>query len=298
MEAMESSPTLFPHAVAVAIVASAMLFVPAPWSSAARESTDDACRVCHGDPAISTEDPSLYVPVTVVVGSVHGRLSCVGCHGPLAAQLHAHPEAELAEVRASCAGCHGAEAADFEESVHGTASQPPLFLGQLPRSEGRPPATPTCVACHGAHDVQAASERSFAAGAAERCSACHGERGESFFDRDYHGKETRLGRRDVAVCSDCHGGHLVLPANDPRSSVHRANVVTTCRGCHENAPENFRDVVIHVGGWPLPSDPKLRAVTLWMTLMLVGTFGFFGIHTALAIRHSWRERHSVGGESA
>jgi len=53
-------------------------------------------------------------------------------------------------------------------------------------------------------------------------------------------------------------------------------------------------VIVHVEGTPLPTDTKLRTATLYMLLILVGTFLFFGAHTALAIRHAWRSRS--GGE--
>lgn len=261
--------------------------------------SDDQCRACHSDPGIAeTNGPRFYVTGEVLSSSIHAELTCVDCHVPPAARLHADPQAEVAAVRGSCERCHKAEGRDYEESVHGVAAdRPPLYGGPLPdpATTGHPSVRPTCISCHGAHDVRTAEDRVFVIDTADRCSICHSERGESFFDRDYHGKESQLGRLDVAVCADCHGGHLVLPETDPRSNVYPANVVATCRTCHEGAPPNFRDVVIHVGGWPLPSDPKLKAATLWMILLLVGTFGFFGMHTVLAIRHSFRERRAVGG---
>ncbi len=43
------------------------------------------------------------------------------------------------------------------------------------------------------------------------------------------------GDEKVAVCSDCHGNHGVLAANDSRSSVYPVNVPATCGRCHANA---------------------------------------------------------------
>jgi hypothetical protein len=39
----------------------------------------------------------------------------------------------------------------------------------------------------------------------------------------------------VAVCTDCHGTHNVMKADDPASPVHAKNVPDTCGRCHEDA---------------------------------------------------------------
>ena len=51
-----------------------------------------------------------------------------------------------------------------------------------------------------------------------------------------HGKQL-YGRRDikVAVCTDCHGVHGILPSSDSRSMVYHTNVPATCRKCHADA---------------------------------------------------------------
>ncbi len=36
----------------------------------------------------------------------------------------------------------------------------------------------------------------------------------------------------MATCYDCHGGHQVLKANDPASTVYPSNVPKMCAGCH------------------------------------------------------------------
>jgi hypothetical protein len=34
------------------------------------------------------------------------------------------------------------------------------------------------------------------------------------------------------MCADCHTAHRELPADDPTSSVNRANIARTCAACH------------------------------------------------------------------
>lgn len=55
-----------------------------------------------------------------------------------------------------------------------------------------------------------------------------------------HGK-TLYGKKDskVAVCTDCHGTHGILPSSDSRSTVYHNNVPETCRKCH-GSPQYMR----------------------------------------------------------
>lgn len=291
-------------ASAVAVVLAIALALSSPRALAAEEPEDRAanCVVCHADPDIRAERPDLYVTPETIAASMHEGLSCTSCHPQVSARLHEDPAAEVAKARAACADCHRGSAEGYEAGVHGSRSDvpPALEVGPPPEPGSasppigettgeRPSARPTCVTCHGNHEVPAARSRAFVTAASSQCSRCHTERGESFFDRNYHGKETRLGREDAASCADCHQAHRILPSTDARSPVSEANLLATCRICHPTAPPNFAGIEIHVLGQPLPSDPKLGAVTLYMLVILVGTFGFFGAHTLLAIRHAVRE---------
>lgn len=46
----------------------------------------------------------------------------------------------------------------------------------------------------------------------------------------YNRKDTK-----VAICSDCHGIHGILPSSDSRSKVFHANIPETCQKCHSDA---------------------------------------------------------------
>jgi predicted CXXCH cytochrome family protein len=51
-----------------------------------------------------------------------------------------------------------------------------------------------------------------------------------------HGKELyRQKDTKVAVCTDCHGIHGILPAGDSRSKVYHRNIPETCKSCHSDA---------------------------------------------------------------
>jgi predicted CXXCH cytochrome family protein len=40
--------------------------------------------------------------------------------------------------------------------------------------------------------------------------------------------------KKVAVCTDCHGVHGILPSNDTRSSIYHSNIPGTCKKCHSD----------------------------------------------------------------
>jgi hypothetical protein len=215
--------------------------------------------------------PALYVDLATIRGSVHSGFACTKCHSGLTATMHAKRDA----ARDSCADCHRQEAAMFEQGMH---------------YQNDVGVRLTCVSCHGNHAVQPTNTAGFRVAMTGECSRCHDEMGQRFFGGNPFGMQTHLGRPDVATCWDCHRAHLVLPVSDPRSPVNAANILETCRRCHTNAPANFAGIEVHVASSPLPDDPRLRVVTLYMLLILVGTFGFFGYHTALQIRHELRKR--------
>jgi cytochrome b subunit of formate dehydrogenase/nitrate/TMAO reductase-like tetraheme cytochrome c subunit len=47
-----------------------------------------------------------------------------------------------------------------------------------------------------------------------------------------HGRAVKNGSQTAAVCTDCHGSHEILPANDARSPINKFNVPATCGKCH------------------------------------------------------------------
>ncbi len=63
-----------------------------------------------------------------------------------------------------------------------------------------------------------------------------------------HGKTLRdAGDDRVAVCTDCHGIHDILPGRNPESGTYPSNVPDTCATCHANAAlmEDF-DIPIEI----------------------------------------------------
>ena len=120
------------------------------------------------------------------------------------------------------------------------------------------------------------------------CGNCHEKVTASFKD-SFHGKATSLENKKAAACADCHTPHANLPASDKRSSIHPDNLAKTCGACHANVNASFLSFDPHAN----PSDPTRNPYVYWiwlgMTSLLIGVFGFFGLHGLL-----WMQRALVG----
>jgi len=69
--------------------------------------------------------------------------------------------------------------------------------------------------------------------------------------------------------------------------VNEANLVTTCGACHVGANKRFTGYLSHATH---KDDPKLHAAYLFMTLLLLSVFSFFGIHLLMWLPRSISER--------
>jgi hypothetical protein len=250
---------------------------PSPAPSASAE-----CVGCHALPDIVVADDGVYRPELHVTredldAGVHAGFACTDCHSRLRATMHARKDA----AARSCEGCHRRAYLEYQAGYHG----PSGWSVDVPK--------PTCITCHGAHRIQDVDTRTFLHRASEQCARCHEQMSERFVGGDPFGMETHLAGVEVATCVDCHSYHLVLPTEDARSPVNEANILRTCRRCHEDAPPSFAEVQMHIPRGAIPSDPRLRAITIYMLTLLIGTFAFFGYLMILGIRFEWRKRQQA-----
>jgi hypothetical protein len=136
--------------------------------------------------------------------------NCVNCHEGWP-ELTRWEESSHAGAGVGCPDCHGGDVnAASMEGVRRAAN----FVGEFPRG-----AVPRmCAACHS--DPAAMKQYDLPFNQYEE------------YQTSVHGKRLAEGDLKVAVCTDCHGAHLILPASDNRSSVNKMNVPATCRKCH------------------------------------------------------------------
>jgi cytochrome b subunit of formate dehydrogenase len=84
---------------------------------------------------------------------------------------------------------------------------------------------------------------------------------------------------EVAACYDCHGHHDMFPVSDPRSRLSKDKILGTCQQCHPGAGPKFAEYQPHANPLDTVNYPILNKVFIFMTSLLVGVFGFFGLHT-------------------
>jgi hypothetical protein len=79
-------------------------------------------------------------------------------------------------------------------------------------------------------------------------------------------------------------------------------MVETCSQCHSGANENFVQYYAHGDNRDRERYPKLFWPWLFMTTLLAGVFGFFGLHTLLwlgrTVVDARRRRRGNDGEGA
>jgi cytochrome b subunit of formate dehydrogenase len=236
----------------------------------------ETCGGCHDEPELMNGYlASVHARALLVSGLVDAP-SCSDCHGSHDIFPPDDPRATVSslQVPETCGSCHLLILDTWrDQSAHGLAWK-----------DGDE-EVPVCTTCHSSHEIVPPREAAARRESPESCGKCHEEAFETYRDT-FHGQATNLGFRTAAVCADCHTPHQNLAASDPRSSIHPDNLQTTCGKCHEEVTAAFVSFDPHSD----PTDPEdHRAVyRVWwlMTALLVGVFGFFGLHAALWLQRS------------
>jgi cytochrome b subunit of formate dehydrogenase len=202
---------------------------------------DKDCLACHSDSILTTEvngkQVSLYVDESKLKQSIHGGMfACVDCHKDVKGLVH-----ETTPKKVTCAECHADAQQAYAHSLH---------------SKAKPGAAQAanCQDCHGgAHEVLAAADAKSPVNHDNipvTCGRCHGQKflmesngvsGQPFisYQQSVHGLAIEKGSKKAAVCTDCHGSHQILPANDAKSPIYKFNVPATCGKCHGAVQQTF-----------------------------------------------------------
>ena len=254
------------------------------------------CGKCHGNDAMvqKAKLPGGNI-VSQFHDSIHGRAltgaaqasapTCTNCHGAHSIRAKSDPASNTnrARIPDTCGSCHKQERAQFAKSLH----------GQL-RHEGNM-AAPGCNDCHSAHHIQQRDMPLFQTQVINECGNCHADYLSSYRDT-FHGQVTALGYSRMATCASCHGSHEILPASNPASTVSPQNRLGTCQKCHAGATANFANYDPHADRNNRARSPLYYYSALFMKWLLIGVFGFFGVHTVLWFVRSLRVRFAQRGD--
>ncbi len=247
----------------------------------------NTCAECHGEAGLLTDEyvrlPQSFQQYAL---SVHGQgttrgiaaaASCSDCHAVHALKGSADPESRInpMNVASTCGQCHPDIQIQYDRSIHGRALQAGVT------------DSPTCTDCHGEHLILSPrnpdAKVSGAKQAIETCGECHNDpliiskyglqEGVvgSYLD-SYHGWATRSGDGQSATCVDCHSVHLVLPAEDPASTVSPDNLVSTCGQCHQGVTASFASSYDHQSAsiTDNPINRLIRDIYIWLIIVVIG----------------------------
>ncbi len=196
------------------------------------------------------------------------------------------------EIPTVCgATCHTDQLEAYLGSVHGQENSKKMLAQAA-----------VCSDCHTAHAISSTRGDSFKLTVSSNCGNCHVDKLDSYKET-FHGQVSTLGYAYTAKCYNCHGSHEIVKVNDPKSMVHPNNRVKTCQTCHNakkglpDVPAGFASFQPHGNGHDFNRYPQIWITWQIMAQLLVGTFGFFWLHTALWFYREYKERRQRNGET-
>jgi hypothetical protein len=204
------------------------------------------CQQCHADQYQKTLDS---VHQTALAAGNTNAAVCTDCHNPHTqtrltnkdtGQLLANARLHIPDT---CAKCHSTIYDAYKKSVHGAAL-----------TQNGDPFVPTCIDCHGVHNIQNPTTNSFRNSTPFLCAKCHTNKGImdqygistnvlNTYVSDFHGTTVKLFDEtypdqptNKPVCTDCHGVHDIVNVNDPTAGIAlKSNLLVKCQQCHPNA---------------------------------------------------------------
>jgi nitrate/TMAO reductase-like tetraheme cytochrome c subunit len=211
------------------------------------------CQECHLEQYEKTLD-SVHQRA-IAAGNTNAAV-CTDCHNP-------HTQTRLTDkdtgklllgarlvVPQTCAQCHSTIYETYRQSVHGAALT----------EEGNQ-YVPTCIDCHGVHNIGDPTSNSFRNSTPYLCAQCHTN--ETLMKQygistnvlntyvaDFHGTTVKMFEENYPdqptnkpVCTDCHGIHDIMKPDNPNAGIaFKKNLLVKCQQCHPDATTaNFTD---------------------------------------------------------
>jgi len=215
----------------------------------ATEQLNTACARCHRQQNDFSKDSAHEAARE---RGIREAALCVDCHTAHEVRELNNPQTgKLVQdvktwIPERCALCHNAIYLKYQASVHGSAL-----------SDGNPDV-PTCIDCHGVHNIPDPRTASFRLKSPQICAKCHTNPALmakydlptdvlNTYVADFHGQTVALFEKQAPdaqvnkpVCYDCHGVHDISRVDDPTSGLEmQQNLLTRCKVCHPDASTSF-----------------------------------------------------------
>jgi hypothetical protein len=208
------------------------------------------CNRCHSGEFNLTKDS---VHAAAQAAGTREAAVCTDCHGShyvrqwTDIETHSLLPAARLIIPTTCAQCHNAIYQKYRTSVHGAA------LMDESNTD-----VPTCIDCHGVHNIGDPTTAAFRLKSPELCATCHTN--PAIMDKygistnvlntyvsDFHGTTVTLFQKqspdsptNKPVCYDCHGIHDISRVDDPQTGIEmQQNLLVRCKICHPDATSNF-----------------------------------------------------------
>jgi predicted CXXCH cytochrome family protein len=212
-----------------------------------------SCKNCHQEQYDKVLD-SVHQQA-LAAGNLNAAV-CTDCHNPHQQQRLTDkqtgallPDARLA-IPLTCARCHSTIYDTYKGSVHGAAL---TTAGNLD--------VPTCIDCHGVHNIQNPTTARFRNDVPQLCAKCHtnvtlmarygiSTQVLNTYVSDFHGTTVTLFEQvspdtptNKPVCTDCHGVHDISDVDNPATGIAiKQNLLVKCQQCHPTVTTaNFTD---------------------------------------------------------
>jgi len=199
-----------------------------------------ACQACHGTEFAKQQDS---IHQQALARGNENAATCADCHNPHNTVKPATPRAAIVDT---CGQCHSDIAQQYRASVHGAAL-----------INDNNPDVPSCLDCHGVHNIASPVTAQFLLNSPQLCASCHTDAQKmakyglntnvlNTYVADFHGTTVTLFEQkspgqlpNKPLCIDCHGQHNIQSVKAATSPVMQQNLLATCHQCHPNAQGNF-----------------------------------------------------------
>jgi predicted CXXCH cytochrome family protein len=250
------------------------------------------CKQCHADNYARAQDS---VHAQALASGNRNAAVCTDCH---TAHEVTPPDQPRTRIPQTCAQCHSAIYQVYAESVHGAA------LTNDSNTD-----VPTCIDCHGVHNITDPTTAAFRLKSPQLCAKCHTDQQLmskyhistnvlNTYVADFHGTTVELFAKqspDAAtnkpVCYDCHGVHDIKKIDDPNATVYKQNLLKTCQQCHPDAT-----AASYTGAWmshyiPSPDKyPLVYYINLFYWILIPVTLAGLLLFIALDVYRRLRQR--------